>query len=158
MKTEINSEGIPNVFNKAVNRYKKVASTACALMDCIMDEAEINSDEVIATASDKLEIFKVSFGLICDILAEKNYIKRDSIYGVSDLFSSREDLDSDYMSILKAAYASLKAAERFLVHMRYEKQVLRSDYISYIGIFYGAGLVMHESIEAAHELPNAASK
>jgi len=158
MKTEINSEGIHKVLNKAVNRYKKEAATACALMDCIMDEEEINSDEVIATAADKLEVFRVSFGLICDILAKKNYIKRDSIYGVGDLFSSKEDLDSDYMSILKTAYASLKAAERFLIHMRYEKQVLRSDYISYIGIFSGAGLVMHETLDAAYELPDAASK
>ena len=158
MKIEINAEVISNVFNKTVNRYKKEASTACALMDCIMDEEEINSDKVIAAASGKLETLKVSFGLICDILAEKNYIKRDSIYGVGELFSSKEDLDADYMDILKTAYASLKTAERFLVHMRYEKQVLSSDYISYIGIFSGAGLVMHEAIDAAYELPNAASK
>lgn len=116
-----------------------------------MDYSEASDD-----IKKQFEIIVRAYGNICDILAEKNYIKRDykGICQVEPL--SGEDTDYDYMDVLETADSIFTAArdikDNFEDHVRLNIASKR-EYFEKVSILTGICLLMKELVTEVSSYP-----
>jgi len=110
MKSRILDQITTDVQDKTFASYVDQYKTVHCAMTNVLEDTSVDYEVVANEIAKQFECIRLAYGRICDMLAEKKYIKRDykGIYQVEP--TSEEDKYYDYMDILKTADASFTAA------------------------------------------------